>query len=213
MRAIGMKHGALMINDAKISWTSAVWPWCTHTHTLFLAVFLKGEYRRRGFMEVVTPTLYTTALWERSGHWEHYSENMFTVTSEGSQTYALKPMNCPAHWYTHRAVLKCLFRLTSRSLSCLVFSLMFEQRVRSWRELPVRWADFGALHRNELSGALGGLTRVRRFCQDDAHIFCTPEQVCWARVSLCFTFFSRSAHLCGAVGCLDPVKDAPMVPY
>lgn len=54
---------------------------------------------------------------------------------------------------------------------------MFEQRVRSWRELPLRWADFGALHRNELSGALGGLTRVRRFCQDDAHIFCTPEQV------------------------------------
>ncbi|KAM6936728.1 threonine--tRNA ligase 1, cytoplasmic [Lycodopsis pacificus] len=118
-----------------------------------LTDFIKGEYRRRGFNEVVTPTLYNTALWERSGHWEHYSENMFTVTSEGSQTYALKPMNCPAH------------------------CLMFEQRVRSWRELPLRWADFGALHRNELSGALGGLTRVRRFCQDDAHIFCTPEQL------------------------------------
>uniref|UniRef100_A0AAX7SZ59 threonine--tRNA ligase n=1 Tax=Astatotilapia calliptera TaxID=8154 RepID=A0AAX7SZ59_ASTCA len=111
------------------------------------------EYRRRGFTEVVTPTLYSTALWERSGHWEHYSKNMFTVKSEDSQTYALKPMNCPAH------------------------CLMFEQRVRSWRELPLRWADFGALHRNELSGALGGLTRVRRFCQDDAHIFCTPEQL------------------------------------
>ncbi|XP_044214541.1 threonine--tRNA ligase 1, cytoplasmic isoform X1 [Thunnus albacares] len=118
-----------------------------------LTDFIKSEYRRRGFTEVVTPTLYSTALWERSGHWEHYSENMFTVTSEGSQTYALKPMNCPAH------------------------CLMFEQRVRSWRELPLRWADFGALHRNELSGALGGLTRVRRFCQDDAHIFCTPEQL------------------------------------
>uniref|UniRef100_A0A7N8YDW1 threonine--tRNA ligase n=1 Tax=Mastacembelus armatus TaxID=205130 RepID=A0A7N8YDW1_9TELE len=118
-----------------------------------LTDFIKSEYRRRGFTEVVTPTLYSTALWERSGHWEHYSENMFTVTSEGSQIYALKPMNCPAH------------------------CLMFEQRVRSWRELPLRWADFGALHRNELSGALGGLTRVRRFCQDDAHIFCTPEQL------------------------------------
>uniref|UniRef100_A0A8C9Y1K4 threonine--tRNA ligase n=1 Tax=Sander lucioperca TaxID=283035 RepID=A0A8C9Y1K4_SANLU len=118
-----------------------------------LTDFIKSEYRRRGFNEVVTPTLYSTALWERSGHWEHYSENMFTVTSVGSQTYALKPMNCPAH------------------------CLMFEQRVRSWRELPLRWADFGALHRNELSGALGGLTRVRRFCQDDAHIFCTPEQL------------------------------------
>lgn len=118
-----------------------------------LTDFIKSEYRKRGFTEVVTPTLYSTALWERSGHWEHYSDNMFTVTSEGAQTYALKPMNCPAH------------------------CLMFEHRVRSWRELPLRWADFGALHRNELSGALGGLTRVRRFCQDDAHIFCTPEQV------------------------------------
>uniref|UniRef100_A0A7N5ZYD7 threonine--tRNA ligase n=1 Tax=Anabas testudineus TaxID=64144 RepID=A0A7N5ZYD7_ANATE len=120
---------------------------------LFLPKDTLSEYRRRGFTEVVTPTLYSTALWQRSGHWDHYSENMFTVTSEGSQTYALKPMNCPAH------------------------CLMFEHRVRSWRELPVRWADFGALHRNELSGALGGLTRVRRFCQDDAHIFCTPGQL------------------------------------
>ncbi|XP_034030592.1 threonine--tRNA ligase 1, cytoplasmic-like isoform X3 [Thalassophryne amazonica] len=118
-----------------------------------LTDFIKSEYRRRGFTEVVTPTLYSIALWERSGHWEHYSENMFTVTSEGFETYALKPMNCPAH------------------------CLMFEHRVRSWRELPLRWADFGALHRNEPSGALGGLTRVRRFCQDDAHIFCTPEQL------------------------------------
>uniref|UniRef100_A0A8B9KUJ3 threonine--tRNA ligase n=1 Tax=Astyanax mexicanus TaxID=7994 RepID=A0A8B9KUJ3_ASTMX len=102
--------------------------------------------------EVVTPTLFSTTLWERSGHWEHYSENMFTVKCE-PHTFALKPMNCPAH------------------------CVMYEQRVRSWRELPLRWADFGALHRNEHSGALGGLTRVRRFCQDDAHIFCTPEQL------------------------------------
>lgn len=125
----------------------------------------------------MTPTLYSTALWERSGHWEHYSKNMFTVKSEDSQTYALKPMNCPAHWWTHTPYLPVLGCLCRDWLSFVVFSLMFEQRVRSWRELPLRWADFGALHRNELSGALGGLTRVRRFCQDDAHIFCTPEQV------------------------------------
>lgn len=177
---------------------------------------MKGEYRRRGFTEVVTPTLYSTALWERSGHWEHYSENMFTVRSEGSQTYALKPMNCPAHWYSNTHTHSCtdvLFGLISRSLSCLVLSLMFEQRVRSWKELPIRWADFGALHRNELSGALGGLTRVRRFCQDDAHIFCTPEQVCQARVRFYFRWFSRSARPCGAVGCLHPVNEAGMVPY
>lgn len=68
---------------------------------VFCPVPSKAEYRRRGFTEVVTPTLYSSALWERSGHWEHYSEHMFTVTSEGSHTYALKPMNCPAHWYTH----------------------------------------------------------------------------------------------------------------
>ncbi|KAJ3598600.1 hypothetical protein NHX12_002106 [Muraenolepis orangiensis] len=141
-----------------------------------LTDFIKSEYRRRGFDEVVTPTLYSTALWERSGHWEHYSENMFTVVSKGTQTYSLKPMNCPAH------------------------CLMFEQRVRSWRELPLRWADFGALHRNEPSGALGGLTRVRRFCQDDAHIFCTPEQLeeemvaCLEFVRCVYRVFGFSFH-------------------
>uniref|UniRef100_A0A8C7NKU7 threonine--tRNA ligase n=1 Tax=Oncorhynchus mykiss TaxID=8022 RepID=A0A8C7NKU7_ONCMY len=123
-----------------------------------LADFIKTEYRRRGFHEVVTPTLYSTALWERSGHWEHYSEN---ITHTPLHSVSL----CPTH---------CSGLLNNSSLCS---SLMFEQRVRSWRELPLRWADFGALHRNELSGALGGLTRVRRFCQDDAHIFCTPEQL------------------------------------
>ncbi|XP_043115968.1 threonine--tRNA ligase 2, cytoplasmic [Puntigrus tetrazona] len=132
-----------------------------------LTDFIKGEYRRRGFSEVVTPTLYSTSLWKRSGHWEHYSENMFTVTCE-PHTFALKPMNCPAH------------------------CVMFEQRPRSWRELPIRWADFGALHRNEHSGALGGLTRVRRFCQDDAHIFCAPEQL-EEEITACLDFL-RSVY-------------------
>ena len=160
-----------------------VWPSDSVLHSSSLIVLpdsSQSEYQRRGFTEVMTPTLYSTALWERSGHWEHYSENMFTVTSEGSQTYALKPMNCPAHWWTHThiPVLKCYYRdFAVADSPFVIFSLMFEQRVRSWRELPLRWADFGALHRNELSGALGGLTRVRRFCQDDAHIFCTPDQV------------------------------------
>ncbi|KAM6995192.1 threonine--tRNA ligase 1, cytoplasmic [Tautogolabrus adspersus] len=150
-----------------------------------LTDFIKSEYRRRGFTEVVTPTLYSTALWERSGHWEHYSENMFTVTSEGAQTYALKPMNCPAH------------------------CLMFEQRVRSWRELPLRWADFGALHRNELSGALGGLTRVRRFCQDDAHIFCTPEQL-QEEIVACLDFVRRVYQVFGfSFHCLLSTRPTP----
>lgn len=150
-----------------------------------LTDFIKSEYRRRGFNEVVTPTLYSTALWERSGHWEHYSENMFTVTSENSQTYALKPMNCPAH------------------------CLMFEQRVRSWRELPLRWADFGALHRNELSGALGGLTRVRRFCQDDAHIFCTAEQL-EQEILACLDFVKRVYEVFGfSFHCLLSTRPTP----
>jgi len=87
-----------------------------------------------------------------SGHWAHYADNMFSFDVE-KDTFALKPMNCPGH------------------------CLMFDNRTRSWRELPIRFADFGVLHRNELSGALTGLTRVRRFQQDDAHIFCTVEQI------------------------------------
>ena len=85
------------------------------------------------------------------------------------EKFALKPMNCPGHWY---------FIIVIGDLTDNLFcSLMFDHRPRSWRELPLRLADFGVLHRNELSGALTGLTRVRRFQQDDAHIFCTSEQV------------------------------------
>ncbi|NXM96766.1 SYTC2 ligase, partial [Sylvia borin] len=114
--------------------------------------FIRGEYRRRDFTEVVSPNIFNSKLWEASGHWQHYSENMFSFEIE-KEMFALKPMNCPGH------------------------CLMFAHRPRSWRELPLRLADFGVLHRNELSGTLSGLTRVRRFQQDDAHIFCTMEQI------------------------------------
>ncbi|XP_056022009.1 threonine--tRNA ligase 1, cytoplasmic-like [Ostrea edulis] len=117
-----------------------------------LMEFIKGEYRKRGFQEVISPNIYNSKLWERSGHWQHYSDNLFKFDVE-KEKYGLKPMNCPGH------------------------CLMFDHRQRSWRELPLRMADFGVLHRNELSGALSGLTRVRRFQQDDAHIFCQPEQI------------------------------------
>ena len=117
-----------------------------------LMELLKGEYRKRGYVEVKTPNVYNSSLWEISGHWQHYKDDMFTFDVEGQQ-YGLKPMNCPGH------------------------CLMFANRNRSYRELPIRFADFGALHRNELSGALTGLTRVRRFQQDDCHIFCTSEQI------------------------------------
>ncbi|XP_072593208.1 threonine--tRNA ligase 2, cytoplasmic [Vulpes vulpes] len=114
--------------------------------------FIREEYHRRNFTEVLSPNIFNSKLWETSGHWQHYSENMFTFDIE-KDTFALKPMNCPGH------------------------CLMFAHRPRSWREMPVRLADFGVLHRNELSGTLSGLTRVRRFQQDDAHIFCTVEQI------------------------------------
>ncbi|XP_058398281.1 threonine--tRNA ligase 2, cytoplasmic isoform X2 [Diceros bicornis minor] len=114
--------------------------------------FIREEYHQRNFTEVLSPNMYNSKLWEASGHWQHYSENMFTFDIE-KDAFALKPMNCPGH------------------------CLMFAHRPRSWREMPIRFADFGVLHRNELSGTLSGLTRVRRFQQDDAHIFCTVEQI------------------------------------
>ncbi|XP_057254797.1 threonine--tRNA ligase 2, cytoplasmic [Pezoporus wallicus] len=117
-----------------------------------LVDFIRDEYWRRNFTEVVSPNIFNSKLWEASGHWQHYSENMFSFEIE-KETFALKPMNCPGH------------------------CLMFAHRPRSWREMPLRLADFGVLHRNELSGTLSGLTRVRRFQQDDAHIFCTIEQI------------------------------------
>lgn len=101
---------------------------------------------------MISPNIFNCALWETSGHWQHYAENMFSFEIE-KEKYALKPMNCPGH--------------------CLIF----DSETRSWKDLPIRFADFGVLHRNELSGALTGLTRVRRFQQDDAHIFCSQDQV------------------------------------
>jgi len=130
-----------------------------------LVEFLRAQYTYFGFDEVITPTIYKKLLWEKSGHWDNYAEDMFSVTGHGTseakdrqkieddEEFGLKPMNCPGH--------------------CLLYA----SRPRSFRELPIRYADFSPLHRNEISGALSGLTRVRRFHQDDGHIFCLPSQV------------------------------------
>ncbi len=107
---------------------------------------------RRGYDEVYTPPLVHQRLWEQSGHWEHYRDNMFLVEAEG-QTFSLKPMNCPES------------------------SFIYRSRLRSYRDLPLRLAEYGVLHRNELSGVLSGLTRVRHFVTDDAHIFVRPDQI------------------------------------
>lgn len=117
-----------------------------------LIEFIRKQYWARGYEEVITPNIFNLQLWEQSGHALHYKDNMFCFDVEG-QEFGMKPMNCPGH------------------------CLMFAHRIRSYRELPLRVADFGVLHRNELSGALTGLTRVRRFQQDDAHIFCRPDQI------------------------------------
>ncbi|KAI9834263.1 MAG: threonyl-tRNA synthetase [Sarea resinae] len=117
-----------------------------------LQKLLRQQYWKRGYQEVMTPNMFNTKLWKTSGHFQHYKENMFTFDVE-KEEFALKPMNCPGH--------------------CILFG----HRERSYRELPWRVADFGILHRNEASGALSGLTRVRRFVQDDTHIFCTQDQI------------------------------------
>jgi len=117
-----------------------------------LVEYVRGLYRRYGYSEVITPQIFDASLWKRSGHYDHFRDNMYFTEIDGRE-YGVKPMNCPSH------------------------CLMFSEGRRSYRELPLRLADFGRLHRFEPSGATSGLTRVRTFAQDDAHIFCTPEQV------------------------------------
>ena len=115
-----------------------------------LIEFIRSEYLKRGFKEVITPNMYHIDLWKESGHYQNYKENIYAIEGED---FALKPMNCPGH------------------------CVMFRNTTRSYKELPLRLADFGVLHRNECSGSLTGLTRVRRFQQDDAHIFCAKSSI------------------------------------
>mmetsp|Transcript_18007 Transcript_18007/g.31514 ORF Transcript_18007/g.31514 Transcript_18007/m.31514 type:complete len:717 (-) Transcript_18007:31-2181(-) len=129
--------------------------WLPHGTRIYakLLEYMRNQYHKRGFTEVITPNIFNFDLWKISGHADKYAENLYTFQTRDDEKFGLKPMNCPGH------------------------CLMFRHVGRSYRELPIRFADFGVLHRNELSGALGGLTRVRRFQQDDAHIFCLNDQV------------------------------------
>jgi threonyl-tRNA synthetase len=113
----------------------------------------RRENAKRGYDEVKTPLIYEQTLWVTSGHWEKFRENMFLIPLDDEQVYAIKPMNCPGHM------------------------LLFGSALRSYRDLPLRYAEAAPLHRNELAGALQGLTRVRHVTQDDAHIFCSREQI------------------------------------
>ena len=113
----------------------------------------RRENARRGYLEVKTPLIYEKALWITSGHWEKFRESMFLIPLDEQHLFAIKPMNCPGHM------------------------LLYGSALRSYRDLPLRYAEAAPLHRNELAGALHGLTRVRHVTQDDAHIFCTREQI------------------------------------
>ena len=117
-----------------------------------LVDYVRELQTRGGYGEVRTPQILDVELWHRSGHWDNYRDNMYFVEIDDRQ-YAVKPMNCPTHCH------------------------IFGTRLRSYRDLPIRYADFGRLHRYERSGVISGLTRVRSFCQDDAHVFCTEEQI------------------------------------
>ena len=113
---------------------------------------MRRVYRDNGYQEVRGPQILDRSLWESTGHWENYRDNMFTTASE-NRDYAVKPMNCPGHVQ------------------------IYNKGVRSYRDLPLRYGEFGSCHRNEPSGALHGLMRVRGFVQDDGHIFCTEDQI------------------------------------
>lgn len=123
--------------------------------------YMRQRLEKAGYAEVKTPQMVDRVLWEQSGHWEKFREHMFTAEDEGDRTLALKPMNCPCHVQ------------------------IFRQGLKSYRDLPIRMAEFGSCHRNEPSGALHGLMRVRAFTQDDAHIFCTEDQIVSETQSFC----------------------------
>jgi threonyl-tRNA synthetase len=128
--------------------------WLPHGWTIVreLERFVREHLDALGYQEISTPILVNKKLWEQSGHWEHYAENMFRLEAE-TQEFALKPMNCPES------------------------TIVYRHALRSYRDLPLRFSDMGRLHRNERSGTLTGLFRVRQFTQDDAHIYCRPDQL------------------------------------
>jgi len=136
------------------AWAPGAAFWLPKGTTLYhtLANYMREVLFPAGYVEVKTPLVYNKALWERSGHWKHYRDNMFLIESEG-ETMSMKPMNCPGHFLTYAS------------------------QVRSYRDLPLRFHEQTPLHRNEASGVLSGLTRVRQFSQDDAHCFVTQDQI------------------------------------
>ena len=150
-RRLGREMDLFHFQEAAIG--SAFWHPKGWTMYRVIENYMRTRLDEAGYQEVKTPTLFDRVLWEESGHWEKFREHMFTADTEDQRTLAVKPMNCPGHVQ------------------------IFRQGIKSYRDLPLRMAEFGSCHRYEPSGALHGLMRVRAFTQDDAHIFCTEEQV------------------------------------
>ncbi len=149
-RKLGKKHSLFHIQEESpgmIFWHPNGW-----TIYQVLEKYIREILKNNDYLEIKTPQAVDKSLWEKSGHWEKFRDDMFTTASE-NRTYAIKPMNCPCHIQ------------------------VFNQGLKSYKDLPIRLAEFGSCHRNEPSGALHGLMRVRNFTQDDAHIFCTEEQI------------------------------------
>jgi threonyl-tRNA synthetase len=137
--------------------------WHDKGWTLYRTIenYIRAKIRKAGYIEVKTPILVDKSLWEASGHWEKFRENMFTSQADEDKTLAIKPMNCPCHVQ------------------------IFRQGLKSYRDLPLRMAEFGTCHRNEPSGSMHGIMRIRGFTQDDAHIFCTEDQITSETVAFC----------------------------
>jgi threonyl-tRNA synthetase len=137
--------------------------WHPKGWTLFRVIesYMRGRLEKAGYQEVKAPQLLDRSLWEKTGHWDNFRDNMFIAESRDDRVLAVKPMNCPGH------------------------VLIFGNRLRSYRELPLRLAEFGSCTRNEPSGALHGIMRVRAFTQDDAHIFCTEDQITGESIEFC----------------------------
>ncbi len=158
-RKLGADLGLFHLQEEAIG--SVFWHPKGWTIYRLLENFMRRRLEKSGYVEVRTPQLLDKSLWEASGHWEKFRDSMFTAEAEDEKVLAIKPMSCPAHIQ------------------------IFKQGIKSYRDLPLRMAEFGCCHRNESSGSLHGIMRVRNFVQDDAHIFCTPDQIISETKSFC----------------------------
>ncbi len=147
--------------------------------------YIREKIENHGYLEVKTPHILDKSLWEASGHWEKFAEDMFVLKSSDNATLALKPMNCPCHVE------------------------LFKQGIKSYRDLPYRIAEFGSCHRNESSGSLHGTLRVRAFVQDDAHIFCTEEQIVSETVAFCTLLKEVYREIFGDINIVVKFSDRP----